>query len=72
MTRQEANLEIVKKLEEFFSKPEHKDVRFFQALSNMGLFTQQVDDRLNVTGIDDPFWQESRTTVEIVNKFFKK
>jgi len=68
MTRQEANLEIVKKLEEFFSKPEHKDVRFFQGLTSMNLFVQQYDDRLNVTGIEDPFHQESRTTLEIINK----
>jgi hypothetical protein len=68
MTRQEANLEIVKKLEEFFSKPEHKDVRFFQGLTSMNLFVQQYDDRLNVTGIEDPFFQESVKTLEIVNK----
>lgn len=68
MTRQESNLEICKKLTDFFSRPENHDIRFFQGLTNLGLFYQQFDDRMNVTGIDDPFCQESTKTLQIINK----
>ena len=66
MTRQEANMQIIAELTNFFSKPENRDVRFFQGLTAMGLFNQQIDDRLNVTGIDDPFHQESTKTLNII------
>lgn len=68
MVRQETNLEICKKLTKFFSDPKNKDIRFFQALSNMGLLEQQYDDRLNVTGVNDPFYQESAKTLQIINQ----
>jgi hypothetical protein len=68
MARQESNLEICKKLTEYFSRPENRDIRFFQALSNMGLLEQQYDDRLNVTGVKDPFYQESAKTLQIINQ----
>jgi len=66
MTRQEANMQIIVELTNFFSKPENRDVRFFQGLTVMGLFNQQIDDRMNVTGIDDPFHQESTKTLNII------
>jgi hypothetical protein len=71
MTRQEANMQIIAELTEFFSKPEHKNVRFFQGLTEMGLFKQQIDDRMNVTGIDDPFHQESTKTLNHITEFTK-
>jgi hypothetical protein len=67
-TRQETNLEIVRLLEQYFSRPENRDIRFFQALSNMGLLEQQYDDRLNVTGVADPFYQESTKTLQIIKE----
>lgn len=72
MTRQEHNLEICQKLTEFFSNPNHKDLRFFQALSAMDLFTQQYDDRINVTGIDDPFYVESSKTNQDITNFLNR
>jgi len=59
MGRKEDNLEILERLEEYFSSPDMEEIRFFQGLSNLGLFNHQFDDRLNCTGIDDPFYEES-------------
>lgn len=61
-TRQEINIEICELLIEFFSKPENRDLRFFQALSNIGLFNPQFDDQLVCTGVDDPYQQDSKLT----------
>jgi hypothetical protein len=67
-TRQQHNLEICEKLTQFFSDPNHIDLRFFQALSAMDLFTQQYDEDRNVTGIEDPFHKESsKTNKDIIN-----
>lgn len=64
MERKESNLEILERLKEYFSSPEMEGIRFFQGLSNLGLFNQQFDDRLNCTGIDDPFYEESKRTLD--------
>ena len=69
MQRKEKNLEIIETLKEYFNSPENKDIRFFQGLSNLGLFNQQFDDRLNCTGIDDPYYYESE---KILNKIKSK
>ena len=61
---QETNLEICKALTEFFSKPENKDLRFFQGLSTFNLFKQQFDDSLICTGIDDPFYYSNSKVLE--------
>jgi hypothetical protein len=68
-TRQDHNLEICQKLTEFFSNPNHKDIRFFQALSAMDLFKIQYDDKLNTTGIEDPFYIESSKTNQDITNF---
>jgi hypothetical protein len=69
MQRKEKNLEIIETLKEYFNSPENQDIRFFQGLSNLGLFNQQFDDRLNCTGIDDPYYYESE---KILNKIKSK
>lgn len=69
MQRKEKNLEIIESLKEYFNSPENQDIRFFQGLSNLGLFNQQFDDRLNCTGIDDPYYYESE---KILNKIKSK
>lgn len=71
-TRQEHNLEICEKLTQFFADPKHKDIRFFQALCNMDLLVQQYDDRMNVSGVEDPFHKESSTTNKQIDKFLNK
>ena len=71
-TRQEHNLEICQKLTEFFSDPNHKDIRFFQALNAMDMFTNRVDDFGVVHGINDPFHTESKTTNDTIDKFLNK
>jgi len=55
------NLEICRKLMEYFSK--NQDVRFFQGLASFNLFNKQFDDRMNCSGIDDPFYEESEVTL---------
>jgi len=72
MTRQEHNLEICQKLTEFFADPNNKDIRFFQALTAMGMFNPQIDNRYNVSGVDDPFHVESSVTNEKINIFLNK
>jgi hypothetical protein len=69
MKRKESNLEIIEALKEYFSSPENQDIRFFQGLSNLDLFKQQFDDRLNCTGIEDPYHYESE---KILNKIKSK
>lgn len=69
MERREINLEIIEALKEYFNSPDNKDIRFFQGLSNLGLFNQQFDDRINCTGIDDPYYYESE---KILNKIKSK
>ena len=68
MTRKESNMEIIKRLQEYFEKSENKDIRFFQGLSNLGLFTQQMDESGIVSGIDDPYFQDSGRTLSIINQ----
>lgn len=63
MTRKESNMEIIKRLQEYFEKPENEDIRFFQGLSNLGLFNHQTNDEGIVTGIDDPHFQDSGRTL---------
>jgi hypothetical protein len=69
MERKETNMEIIESLKEYFNLPENEGIRFFQGLSNLGLFNQQFDDRLNCTGIDDPYYYESE---KILNKIKSK
>jgi hypothetical protein len=67
-TRQEYNLEICDMLTEFFSQPEHADLRFFQALSIMDTF-----DYNTIQGcVLDPFSKESKETNNKIYKFLKK
>ena len=68
MTKQDQNLEICKNLVEFFSRPENRDIRFFQGLYAMGLFNQQFDDRLNCTGVEDPFYVNNEKVLIKTNK----
>ena len=44
MTRQEANLEICEHLTNYFSKPENKDLRFWQGVFNIGV----IDSKLSI------------------------
>ena len=71
-TRQQHNLEICEKLTQFFADPNHKDIRFFQALCNMDLLIQQYDKDLMHIGVEDPFHKESSTTNKQIDKFLKK
>lgn len=68
MSNQEKNLEICQKLTEFFSDPKNRDLRFFQALSNMGAFKQQFDDRLNCVGVDDPYYISNDRVIKLINE----
>ena len=68
MSNQKTNLEICQKLTEFFSNPENKDLRFFQALSNFDMFKQNYDDRLNVVGVDDPFYMRNEVVLSKLEK----
>jgi hypothetical protein len=72
MKRQEANLEICQLLTDFFANEKHRDVRFFQALHILNLFEMQYDDKLNVTGVKDPFSQESVKTLNIIKEKLAK
>jgi len=64
-TRQDHNLEICEKLTEFFSNPNHKDVRFLQALAAMDIFDYSTE-----TGfIVDPFNTESSKTNQDITNF---
>ncbi len=71
-TRQQYNLEICEMLTEFFSNPENKDVRFFQALSIMDTLTNKVDDFGVIHGVNDPFNVESKQTNDQIYKFLNK
>jgi uncharacterized protein (DUF2164 family) len=64
MTRQETNLEILSTLKEYFEKEENKDIRFFQGMSNLKLFTLQMDDEFVCIGINDPYYEESVATLD--------
>lgn len=68
MDNQSTNIEICEKLIEFFKRPENKNLRFFQALSNMKIFENQYDDRLNVQGIDDPYYYENRKIIKKIDE----
>ena len=68
MTRQEHNLEICKKLTEFFSNPECKDLRFFQGLAVLDLLDYNIDQGFVI----DPFNTESKTTNNTIDKFLNK
>ena len=67
-TRQEHNLEICKKLTEFFSNPECKDLRFFQGLAILDILDYDIDRGFFI----DPFNKESKTTNDTIDKFLKK
>jgi hypothetical protein len=68
MTRQEHNLEICQKLTEFFSNPNHKDLRFLQGLVAMDIF-----DYTTETGfIVDPFNKESSKTNQDITNFLTR
>jgi hypothetical protein len=69
MERKETNMEIIESLKEYFNLPENEGIRFFQGLFNLELFKQQFDDRLNCTGIEDPYHYESE---KILNKIKSK
>jgi hypothetical protein len=68
MTRKENNTEILKLLTEYFNRPENEDIRFFQGLSNLGVFTQQMNSEMICTGIDDPYFQDSSNTLMRINQ----
>jgi len=72
MERKETNMEIIESLKEYFNLPENEGIRFFQGLSNLGLFNQQFDDRLNCTGIDDPYYYESEKILNKIKSKIKK
>ena len=64
MTRQEANLEIIEKLKQFFT--ENPDIRFFQGLQILKLqnitSTLTAHDEVEYS-IEDNFHEESTTTL---------
>lgn len=71
MVHTDTNLEICKKLTEYFSQPENEQIRFFQGLSNLGLFKSQFDDRLNCTGVDDNYYEQPEKTLLTISKTIK-
>jgi hypothetical protein len=72
MKREKSNLEIIEILKEYFSSPENQDIRFFQGLSNLNIFKQQFDDRLNCTGIEDPYYYESEKVLNHIKSKIKE
>ena len=68
MTRQEHNLEICQKLTEFFSNPNHKDLRFLQGLAAMEVFDYSTDTGFVV----DPFNTESSKTDQAITNFLAR
>lgn len=68
MTRQEHNLEICQKLTEFFSNPNHKDLRFFQALAAM----ETIDYTTEIGLVVDPFNKESSKTNQDITNFLNR
>jgi hypothetical protein len=71
MVHKETNLEICQKLTEYFSRPENEQIRFFQGLSNLGLFKSQFDDRLNCTGVDDNYYESPEKTLCTISQIVK-
>ena len=67
-SRQQYNLEICEMLTEFFSKPENKDVRFFQALAAMDTIDYNTTQGLVI----DPFNTESKSTNDKIYQFINK
>ncbi len=67
-SRQQYNLEICEMLTEFFSKPENKDVRFFQALAAM----DTIDYNSTQGTVIDPFNTESKCTNDKIYQFINK
>ena len=64
MTRQEANLEIIEKLRQFFI--ENPDIRFFQGLQILELQKGELEFDIThdpFTCITDNFHEESTTTL---------
>jgi len=68
MTRQEHNLEICQKLTEFFRNPNHKDLRFFQALAAM----DTIDYTTETGFVVDPFNKESSKTNQDITNFLTR
>ena len=71
MVHKETNLEICQKLTEYFALPENEQIRFFQGLSNLGLLRGQFDDKLNIIGIVDNYYQEPQKTLQTISKTVK-
>jgi hypothetical protein len=67
-TRKEHNLEICQKLTEFFSNPNHKDLRFLQGLAAMEIFDYSTDTGFVV----DPFNTESSKTDQAITNFLAR
>ena len=66
--RQEANLQILNKLRDYFLA--HPDIRFGQALSNLNIIEY---DRTKLTPeVIDPFFEESIDTLEKIKNTVEK
>lgn len=61
-SRQDYNLEIVSRLEEFFTSDENKDLRFIQGLWALGIVNAEGEDK---------FYEESIKTLAKVEKKLK-
>ena len=72
-SRQTHNLEICESLTKFFSDPNHKDLRFFQALAIMDTLDYAAIDNLDNNTIEsyikDPFNTESSITNKKIKNF---
>lgn len=66
--RQSSNLQILKKLHDYFLA--FPDIRFGQALSNLNII--EYDKSKLTPEVIDPFFEESVDTLEKVNKTFEK
>lgn len=65
--RQQANLEILKNIEEMVNK--YPDLRFGQILVNLGIIQYQRDPAsFDIIGIKDPFNEESVVTLNRMRK----
>ena len=66
--RQSSNLQILKKLHDYFLA--FPDIRFGQALSNLNII--EYDKSKLTPEVIDPFFDESVDNLEKVNKTFEK
>jgi hypothetical protein len=70
MSRQEANLEILKRLQVFFEKEENKDQRFFQGLVNCNIVKFHNNNCIECgdeeSKIIDSYNEESEVTLKMM------